>query len=83
MDTHTRLQQLLRERGWTEYKLSKSAAWHSPLSVIFSEGTPFHLLRLLRRYVEVLASLCHSSSQTPNGGTDSGYKRGVRCLDLP
>ena len=23
MDTHARLQQLLRERGWTEYKLSK------------------------------------------------------------
>lgn len=23
MDTHARLQQLLRERGWTEYKLSR------------------------------------------------------------
>ena len=23
MDTHARLKQLLRERGWTEYKLSK------------------------------------------------------------
>ena len=40
MDTHTRLQQLLRERGWTEYKLSKECGLaQSTIGNIFRRNT--------------------------------------------
>lgn len=59
MDTHARLQQLLRERGWTEYKLSKECGLAQSTignifrrnSVTYSEEIPFPPLRPLRRYV--------------------------------
>ena len=40
MDTHARLQQLLRERGWTEYKLSKECGLaQSTIGNIFRRNT--------------------------------------------
>ena len=40
MDTHDRLQQLLRERGWTEYKLSKECGLaQSTIGNIFRRNT--------------------------------------------
>ncbi len=40
MDTHARLQQLLRERGWTEYKLSKKCGLsQSTIGNIFRRNT--------------------------------------------
>lgn len=40
MDTHERLQQLLRERGWTEYKLSKACGLaQSTIGNIFRRNT--------------------------------------------
>ena len=40
MDTHARLQQLLRERGWTEYKLSKERGLaQSTIGNIFRRNT--------------------------------------------
>lgn len=40
MDTHVRLRQLLRERGWTEYKLSKECGLsQSTLGNIFRRNT--------------------------------------------
>ncbi len=40
MDVHQRLRQLLTERGWTEYKLSKSCGLsESTLSNIFRRNT--------------------------------------------
>ncbi len=40
MNTHTRLQQLLRERGWTEYKLSKKCGLaQSTIGNIFRRNT--------------------------------------------
>ena len=40
MDTHERLQQLLRERGWTEYKLSKECGLaQSTIGNIFRRNT--------------------------------------------
>ena len=40
MDTHARLQQLLRERGWTEYKLSKACSLaQSTIGNIFRRNT--------------------------------------------
>lgn len=43
MDTHARLQQLLRERGWTEYKLSKECGLaQSTIGNIFRRNTVPH-----------------------------------------
>ena len=40
MDIHARLQQLLRERGWTEYKLSKECGLaQSTIGNIFRRNT--------------------------------------------
>ncbi len=40
MDAHARLQQLLRERGWTEYKLSKECGLaQSTIGNIFRRNT--------------------------------------------
>lgn len=40
MDTHARLQQLLHERGWTEYKLSKRCGLsQSTIGNIFRRNT--------------------------------------------
>ena len=40
MDTHKRLQQLLQERGWTEYKLSKACGLsQSTIGNIFRRNT--------------------------------------------
>ena len=40
MDTHARLQQLLRERGWTEYRLSKECGLaQSTIGNIFRRNT--------------------------------------------
>lgn len=40
MDTHARLQQLLRERSWTEYKLSKECGLaQSTIGNIFRRNT--------------------------------------------
>lgn len=40
MDTHQRLRQLLNERGWTEYKLSKNCGLsESTLANIFRRNT--------------------------------------------
>lgn len=40
MDTHARLHQLLRERGWTEYKLSKECGLaQSTIGNIFRRNT--------------------------------------------
>lgn len=40
MDTHIRLQQLLKERGWTEYKLSKECGLaQSTIGNIFRRNT--------------------------------------------
>ena len=40
MDTHARLQQLLQERGWTEYKLSKECGLsQSTIGNIFRRNT--------------------------------------------
>ena len=40
MDTHARLQRLLRERGWTEYKLSKECGLsQSTIGNIFRRNT--------------------------------------------
>lgn len=40
MDTHMRLRQLLRERGWTEYRLSKECGLsESTLANIFRRNT--------------------------------------------
>ena len=40
MDTHTRLQQLLKERGWTEYKLSQECNLaQSTIGNIFRRNT--------------------------------------------
>lgn len=40
MDTHTRLRRLLRERGWTEYKLSKECGLaQSTIGNIFRRNT--------------------------------------------
>lgn len=40
MDTHARLRQLLRERGWTEYKLSKECGLaQSTIGNIFRRNT--------------------------------------------
>ena len=40
MDTHDRLQQLLRERGWTEYRLSKECGLaQSTIGNIFRRNT--------------------------------------------
>lgn len=40
MDTHARLQQLLKERGWTEYKLSKECGLaQSTIGNIFRRNT--------------------------------------------
>lgn len=40
MDTHTRLHQLLKERGWTEYKLSKECGLaQSTIGNIFRRNT--------------------------------------------
>lgn len=40
MDTHARLKQLLRERGWTEYKLSKQCGLaQSTIGNIFRRNT--------------------------------------------
>lgn len=40
MDTHARLQQLLHERGWTEYKLSKECGLaQSTIGNIFRRNT--------------------------------------------
>ena len=40
MDTHDRLQQLLRERGWTEYKVSKACGLaQSTIGNIFRRNT--------------------------------------------
>lgn len=40
MDTHTRLHQLLEERGWTEYKLSKECGLaQSTIGNIFRRNT--------------------------------------------
>lgn len=40
MDTHTRLRQLMKERGWTEYRLSKeSGLSESTLANIFRRNT--------------------------------------------
>ena len=40
MNTHARLQQLLRERGWTEYKLSKECGLaQSTIGNIFRRNT--------------------------------------------
>lgn len=40
MDTHARLQQLLAERGWTEYKLSKECGLaQSTIGNIFRRNT--------------------------------------------
>lgn len=40
MDTHGRLRQLLRERGWTEYKLSKECGLaQSTIGNIFRRNT--------------------------------------------
>lgn len=40
MDTHARLKQLLRERGWTEYKLSKECGLaQSTIGNIFRRNT--------------------------------------------
>ncbi len=40
MDTHTRLRQLLKERGWTEYRLSKECGLsQSTLANIFRRNT--------------------------------------------
>lgn len=61
MDTHARLQQLLRERGWRSTNYQKSAVWHSLPSVTYSEEILFPPLRPLRRYVKDSASLCRSS----------------------
>ena len=40
MDTHERLRQLLRERGWTEYKLSKECGLaQSTIGNVFRRNT--------------------------------------------
>ena len=40
MDTHARLQQLLQERGWTEYKLAKACGLaQSTIGNIFRRNT--------------------------------------------
>jgi len=40
MDTHARLQQLLRERGWSEYKLSKRCGLaQSTIGNVFRRNT--------------------------------------------
>lgn len=40
MDVHSRLRQLLKERGWTEYKLSKKCGLsESTLANIFRRNT--------------------------------------------
>lgn len=40
LDTHARLKQLLRERGWTEYRLSKqSGLSESTIANIFKRNT--------------------------------------------
>lgn len=40
MDAHARLQQLLRERGWTEYRLSKECGLaQSTIGNIFRRNT--------------------------------------------
>lgn len=40
MDTHSRLQQLLTERGWTKYKLAKASGLsESTLANIFKRNT--------------------------------------------
>ena len=48
MDTHKRLRQLLNERGWTEYRLSKECGLsESTLANIFRRNTTNFLLYLL------------------------------------
>lgn len=47
MDIHARLQQLLLERGWTEYKLSKECGLaQSTIGNIFRRNTVPSLVRL-------------------------------------
>ena len=47
MDAHARLQQLLRERGWTEYKLSKECGLaQSTIGNIFRRNTAPSLITL-------------------------------------
>lgn len=47
MDTHARLRQLLRERGWTEYKLSKACGLaQSTIGNIFRRNTDPSLVTL-------------------------------------
>ena len=64
MDTHARLQQLLRDADGRSTNFQKSAVWHSPQSVISSEETQSLPLQPLRRYAKDSASLCHSSLLT-------------------
>ena len=84
MDTHARLQQLLRERGWTEYKLSKECGLaQSTIGNIFRRNTV--------PSVATLETICKGFGITMSqffADTDmvelthSRYERTVRLLGL-
>ena len=60
----------------------KSAVWHNPRLVTFSEETRFLPLRPLRRYAEDSASLCRSFSLIPieySAFSEPGVRR-VRAI---
>lgn len=54
MDTNDRLKRLLKERGWTEYRLSKTADWRKLQSEIFLGEIPYHLFLRWKLFVKAL-----------------------------